>query len=139
MSVVNSALELIGNTPLMKLSKITSDIRANVLVKCEFMNPSGSIKDRMALWMIENAEKEGKLKRGGMIVDSSTGNTGIALSFIGNVKGYKVRIFIPEKWGAEGYSPEDRLKIMRCFGAEVEKVPVEFAATLKLGGELQAE
>ena len=134
MSVVNSVLELIGNTPLMKLNKITSDVRANVLVKCEFMNPSGSIKDRMALWMIENAEKEGKLKKEGMIVDSSTGNTGIALSFIGNVKGYKVRIFMPEKWGAEGYSPEERLKIMRCFGAEVEKVPVEFAATLKLVG-----
>ncbi|OGD46952.1 hypothetical protein A3K70_01475 [Candidatus Bathyarchaeota archaeon RBG_16_48_13] len=134
MSVVNSVLELIGNTPLMKLNRITADVRANVLVKCEFMNPSGSIKDRMALWMIENAEKEGKLKKEGMIVDSSTGNTGIALAFIGNVKGYKVRIFIPEKWGAEGYSPEDRLKIMRCFGAEVEKVPVEFAATLKLAG-----
>ena len=134
MKIANNILELIGNTPLIKLNKLTSGLQTNVLAKCEFLNPSGSIKDRMALWMIENAEKEGKLKKDGIIVDSSTGNTGIALSFVGNVKGYKVRIFIPEKWGAEGYNPENRLKIMKCFGAEVEKVPIEFAATLKLSG-----
>ena len=132
LKTLNSALELIGNTPLVRLKKLTVGFRTRVLAKCEFMNPSGSIKDRMALWMIENAEKEGKLKKGGVIVDSSTGNTGIALSFVGSIKGYAVRIFIPEKWGVEGYSPENRLKIMKCFGAEVEKVPIEYVKTLKI-------
>lgn len=131
MKIVNSVLELIGNTPLIKLNKIGKSVNANLLAKCEFMNPSGSIKDRIALWMIENAEKEGKLKPGSTIIESSTGNTGIALSLVGSVKGYNVKIFIPEEWGAKGYRAEERIKIMKCFGAEVIKVQPKLKAILK--------
>ncbi|MEM3506966.1 MAG: cysteine synthase family protein [Candidatus Bathyarchaeia archaeon] len=131
MKVVESVLELIGNTPMIKLKKIGKNVNANILAKCEFMNPSGSIKDRIALWMIENAEKEGKLKPNGIIVESSTGNTGIALSLVGSIKGYKVKILIPEEWGIDGYRTEERIKIMKCFGAEVIKVPSKLKAVLK--------
>ena len=88
-------LDHIGNTPLLKLGRISEALGVDIFVKCEFTNPGGSIKDRMALCMIEAAEKRGDLKPGGTIVDQSTGNTGPALSFVGNVKGYKVQIFLP--------------------------------------------
>jgi cysteine synthase A len=78
------------------------------LVKCEYFNPSGSIKDRMALRMIEEAEREGKLRKWGMVVDQTSGNTGPALSFVGNVKGYGVRLFIPSEWVGT-YNPENRI------------------------------
>ena len=119
MKITESTLSLIGNTPLKRLTRVTDGVKANVLVKCEYFNPSGSIKDRMALRMIEEAEKEGKLKSGGTVIDQTSGNTGPALSFVGNVKGYKVRIFIPNEW-VGSYNPENRIKIMRFFGAEVE-------------------
>jgi len=117
--ITESTLSLIGNTPLKRLTRVTDGAKANVLVKCEYFNPSGSIKDRMALRMIEEAEKESKLKRGGTIVDQTSGNTGPALSFVGNVKGYNVRLFIPSEW-VGSYNPENRIKTMRFFGAEVE-------------------
>jgi len=116
---MSSALELIGNTPMVRLRRITSGIDANVYVKCEFVNPSGSIKDRMALRMIEEAERSGKLRKGGMIIDATSGNTGPALSFVGSVKGYRVRLFIPARWAGE-YNPQNRVRIMECFGGEVE-------------------
>lgn len=116
---MSSALELIGNTPMARLRRVTSGIDANVYAKCEFLNPSGSIKDRMALRMVEEAERSGKLRKGGTIVDATSGNTGPALSFVGSAKGYKVRLFIPAKWAGE-YNPENRVRIMECFGAKVE-------------------
>jgi cysteine synthase len=119
MKITESTLSMIGNTPLKMLTRVTDGAKANVLVKCEYFNPSGSIKDRMALRMIEEAEKEGKLKRGGTVIDQTSGNTGPALSFVGNVKGYKVRLFIPNEW-VGSYNPENRIKTMRFFGAEVE-------------------
>jgi len=119
MKITESTLSLIGNTPLKRLTRVTDGAKANVLVKCEYFNPSGSIKDRIALKMIETAEKEGKLKSGGTVIDQTSGNTGPALSFVGNVKGYKVRLFIPNEW-AGSFNPENRIKTMRFFGAEVE-------------------
>lgn len=119
MKVIESTLSLIGNTPLKRLTKVTDGVEADVLVKCEYFNPSGSIKDRMALRMIEEAEKAGKLRRGGTVVDQTSGNTGPALSFVGNVKGYRVRLFIPSEWVGV-YNPENRIKTMKFFGAEVE-------------------
>lgn len=115
MKTVNSVLELIGNTPMAKLNSITKALGANILVKLEYCNPTGSLKDRIALKMIEEAEKNGRLKKGYTIVESSTGNTGIALSFVGTLKGYKVIIYetIPGKMDAE------RVKIMKNYGAEV--------------------
>jgi cysteine synthase len=109
---------MIGNTPLKRLTKVTDGTKANVLVKCEYFNPSGSIKDRMAFRMIEEAERAGKLGSGGTVIDQTSGNTGPALSFVGNVKGYKVRLFIPSEWVGP-YNPENRIKTMKFFGAEV--------------------
>jgi cysteine synthase A len=121
MKTIESPLDLIGKTPLIRLRKVASGIKANVLAKCEFRNPSGSIKDRIALRMINDAEKDGKLRPGYTIVEASTGNTGIALSFVGNLKGYKVQIFetIPGKIGKE------RVKIMENYGANVTLISRE--------------
>jgi len=123
MIVKNNVLELIGNTPMLKLNKLTKDIEANVLVKLEYTNPSGSMKDRIALKMIEMAEEEGILKPGDTIVESSTGNTGISISFVGTMKGYKVIIYetMPGRTG------DEKKKIMENYGAEVDVIfPKEY-------------
>ncbi len=117
-------LGAIGNTPLLKLQKVTRDLEVDVYVKCEFMNPGGSIKDRMALCMIEEAEKSGKLKPGGTIVDQSTGNTGPALSFVGNVKGYQVQLFLPAQLSS-AYNPADRIRIAKLFGCTVTSIDLD--------------
>jgi len=119
-----SILGEIGNTPLLKLQKVTDGLDAEIFVKCEFLNPGGSIKDRMALGMIEAAEKSGKLKPGGTVVDQSTGNTGPALSFVGGVKGYKVQLFLPARLSSS-YNPADRIRIARLFGCEVTPIDLE--------------
>lgn len=118
MKVHNSILELIGNTPMVKLRKVTHGLTSEIVVKLEYLNPSGSLKDRIALEMIEQAEKTGDLNPGYTIVESSTGNTGIALSFVGTVKGYNVVIYetIPGKLG------EEKAKMMRNMGAEVHMI-----------------
>jgi cysteine synthase A len=121
---MSDALDLIGNTPIVRLSRVASGIEANVYAKCEFLNPSGSIKDRMALRMIQEAERDGKLSEGGLIIDATSGNTGPALSFVGSMKGYRVRLFIPARWAGE-YNPENRVRVMECYGAEVEKFTTE--------------
>lgn len=127
MKVANNILELIGKTPMVKLNNITKDVETNVLGKLEFFNPSGSMKDRIALKMIEMAEEEGVLKSGYTIVESSTGNTGTSLSFVGTVKGYKVVIYetIPGKMG------EEKIKIMRNYGAEVHVISPKDIRNLK--------
>jgi len=109
---------MIGNTPMVRLNSLTKDIKANVLVKLEYLNPSGSLKDRIALKMVEQAEESGDLKTGYTIVEASTGNTGTSLSFVGTMKGYKVIIYetIPGKMG------EEKVKIMRNYGAEVNVI-----------------
>jgi cysteine synthase A len=119
-----SILEQIGNTPLLKLNKVTEGLDAEVFVKCEYLNPGGSIKDRMALGMIEAAERSGGLRPGGTIVDQSTGNTGPALSFVGGVKGYKVQLFLPAQLSSS-YNPADRIRIARLFGCEVTPIDLE--------------
>jgi cysteine synthase len=117
MDVRESILECIGNTPMIRLNRITKDVSANILVKCEFLNPSGSMKDRMALRMIESAEKEGKLKEGGIVTESSTGNTATALSFVSAAKGYKSVMHMPKGW-----IPDDKRKMLTSYGAEVVEV-----------------
>jgi cysteine synthase len=121
MKKVNSMLELIGNTPILKLNQVAKDVPANVFVKLENMNPSGSYKDRMALAMIEAAEKgltwnHKKLEPGGIVCDASAGNTAPALAFVCAVKGYKVVLCVykPLLRG-----PSTRLKIIGAYGAEV--------------------
>lgn len=122
MNVYSSILELIGNTPMVRLNSITKGFHSEVLVKLEYLNPSGSLKDRIALEMINEAEKSGDLKPGYTIVDASTGNTGISLSFVGTLKGYKVVIYqaTPEEASTE------RTKIMKNIGAEVDTVTPGF-------------
>jgi len=119
-----SILQQIGNTPLLKLRKVTNGLDAEIYVKCEFLNPGGSIKDRMALRMVEEAEKRGQLKPGGVIVDQSTGNTGPALAFVGAVKGYKVQLFLPAQLSSS-YNPADRIRIARLFGCKVTSIDLE--------------
>ena len=116
-------LNHIGNTPLLKLNHVTDGLEVDIYVKCEFTNPGGSIKDRMALCMIEEAEKRGDLKPGGTIVDQSTGNTGPALSFVGNVMGYDVKIFLPAQLKS-AYNSADRVRIARLYGAEVTPIDI---------------
>lgn len=129
MRVHDSVLELIGNTPMVRLNRVTEGIEANVLVKLEYLNPSGSLKDRIALRMIEDAEKSGQLKPGDTIVESSSGNTAIALSLVAAVKGYKMRLYYPETV----WSPE-KLRVMSRYGSEVETVPlVETEVARKAG------
>jgi cysteine synthase A len=100
-----SLLDAIGNTPLIKIG--------NVYAKLESVNPSGSIKDRVALEIVETAEREGKLKKGGTIVEASSGNTGISLAMIAAVKGYKMVVVMPENMS------EERVQMMKAFGAEL--------------------
>ncbi|NWF57345.1 MAG: cysteine synthase family protein [Syntrophaceae bacterium] len=115
--ICDSILEAIGNTPLVRLNRVTEGLEAEVLVKCEYMNPSGSIKDRIALRMIRHAEETGKLKKGSKVVEASTGNTAIALSMVSAVRGYKALMCMPKGWATV-----ERTRTMRAYGAEVQEV-----------------
>jgi len=112
-------LETIGNTPLVKINHLTKDIKATVLAKIEFSNPGGSVKDRVGLAMIEDAEGEGLLKQGSTIVEATSGNTGIGLALAGRVKGYKVILVMTDKIGQE------KRNYLKALGAEVVIVPKE--------------
>jgi cystathionine beta-synthase len=113
----NNILETIGNTPLVKLNKITKDIAATVLAKIETVNPGNSIKDRMAIKMIEDAERSGKLKPGGTIIEGTSGNTGMGLAIGAVVKGYKCIFTTTDKQSRE------KIDALRAFGAEVIVCP----------------
>lgn len=115
----NTILECIGRTPLVKLQKIVNKNAATVVVKCEFMNPSGSIKDRMANYIIEQAERTGKLLPGGTIVENTSGNTGLALAMIAAVKGYRAIFTLPDKMSLE------KINMLKAFGAEVIITPTD--------------
>ena len=119
--IYNSVAELVGKTPMLKLSKLAKahKVKANLLAKCEFYNPAFSIKDRVALKMIENAEKSGKLTDETVFVEATSGNTGIGLAAICAAKGYKLVITMPENMSKE------RILLMRHFGAEVILTPAE--------------
>jgi len=113
----NNILETIGNTPMVKLNKVTKDIKATVLAKIETTNPGNSIKDRMALKMIEDAEKSGKLKPGGTIIEGTSGNTGMGLAIAAVIKGYKCIFTSTDKQSKEKFDA------LRAFGAEVIVCP----------------
>ena len=110
----NNILETIGNTPLVKLNKITADVKATVLAKIETTNPGNSIKDRMALKMIEDAEREGKLKPGGTIIEGTSGNTGMGLALASVIKGYKCIFTTTDKQSKE---KADALRAEKAFNA----------------------
>ncbi|MBQ2266122.1 MAG: pyridoxal-phosphate dependent enzyme, partial [Clostridia bacterium] len=111
--IYNNVLEAVGNTPLIRLQKIVPEDSAQVLVKYEGVNIGGSIKTRTALSMIECAEKSGKITKDTIIVEPTSGNQGIGLSLIGAVKGYKVRIIMPDSVS------EERRKLIKAYGAEL--------------------
>jgi cystathionine beta-synthase len=117
MDIKNNILETIGNTPLIKLNKITKDFPCTVLAKVDYFNPGNSIKDRMALKMIEVAEKEGKLKPGGTIIECTSGNTGMGLAITACVKGYKCIFTTTDKQSKE------KADILKALGAEVIVCP----------------
>lgn len=117
MNIKNNILETIGNTPLIKLNKITRDLPGTILAKVDYFNPGNSIKDRMALKMIEVAEKEGKLKPGGTIIEGTSGNTGMGLALAACVKGYKCIFVTTDKQSKE------KADILKAVGAEVIVCP----------------
>lgn len=114
---LNSVLETVGNTPLIKLNRVTAGISATVLAKVEYFNPAGSIKDRIAFSIIEAAEKEGRLKPGGTIVESTSGNTGAGLALVAALKGYKAIFTMPDKMSAE------KVRLLKAYGADVIVTP----------------
>jgi cysteine synthase A len=114
--LINSVLEAVGGTPLIKLKKMSS---GNVFAKAEFLNPGGSIKDRVAKHIIESAEKEGRLRQGIIIIEATSGNTGIGLSLVGVQKGYHVICVMPENMS------EERKKIIQAFGGQIISTPAE--------------
>ncbi len=116
-TIFNSVTELVGNTPLLKLKRVVPEDAADVYVKLEFKNPAGSVKDRIALAMIEKAERDGKLKKGGTIVEPTSGNTGIGLAMVAAAKGYHIIIVMPETMSVE------RRKLMKGYGAELILTP----------------
>jgi len=117
MKYFNNILETIGNTPLIKLNTITNDIPATVLAKVEYFNPGNSVKDRMAVKMVEDAEKDGRLKPGGTIVEGTSGNTGMGLALAAIVKGYKLICVTNDK------QSKGKIDVLKAVGAEVVICP----------------
>ncbi len=117
MKIYNNILETIGNTPMVKLQGCVPASPHNYFAKVEFFNPGGSVKDRIALSIVEEAEKRGQLKPGGTIVEATSGNTGVGLALVAAVKGYKCVISIPDKMS------EEKINTIRSFGAEVVVTP----------------
>lgn len=119
MAIYNTITELIGKTPLVKLNKFAEkrEAKANIIAKVEFFNPGGSVKDRIALAMIEDAERKGILKPGGTIIEPTSGNTGVGLSLVGAVKGYHVILTMPETMSIE------RRKLAAAYGTEIVLTP----------------
>jgi len=119
MQVYDSLAEVTGGTPLVRLQSVTRGIAKtrNVLVKVEYLNPGGSVKDRIALRMIESAERQGKLAPGGTIIEPTSGNTGVGLAIVANNRGYKCVFVCPDKVA------QDKISVLRAYGADVVVCP----------------
>ncbi len=117
MRFAENVLDTIGRTPLVKLNKVTQGIRATVLAKVEFFNPGGSVKDRIGIRMIEDAIRQGTLKPGGTIVESTSGNTGVGLALVAAVMGFKAVFTMPDKMSQE------KIRLLQALGAEVITTP----------------
>src|SRR6201991_26997 len=117
MQLVEHVADLVGNTPLVRLGPVAAGIAAPVLAKIEYFNPGGSVKDRIALRMIEAAEASGELRPGGTIVEPTSGNTGVGLAMVAQRKGYKCLFVCPDKVS------EDKRNVLRAYGARVVVCP----------------
>src|SRR6202142_2080500 len=113
----NSILDTMGNTPLIRLNRVAKDVPAEVYVKADYLNPGGSVKDRIGVTMIDEAERKGLLKPGGTIIEGTSGNTGMGLALVAAVRGYKVVFTITDKQSRE------KVALLRAFGAEVIVCP----------------
>jgi cystathionine beta-synthase len=119
MEIHNNILEIIGNTPIIRLDKISKGLRTPILAKLENLNPGGSVKDRIGIAMIEDAEKKGLLKPGGTIIEPTSGNTGMGIAIAAAIKGYKMIFVMPEKMS------EEKRSLLRAFGAKVVITPTD--------------
>jgi cystathionine beta-synthase len=117
----NNVLQVIGNTPLVKINSLASGLNCNLYAKCEFLNPGGSVKDRIGYKMVEDAEKAGRIKPGDTLIEPTSGNTGIGIALAGAVKGYRVIITLPEKMSQE------KQVTLAALGAEIIRTPTEAA------------
>src|ERR1700722_4201353 len=118
MQVHDSLTEVMGNTPLIRLRSVTSGVaRADVLAKVEYLNPGGSVKDRIAVRMVDTAERSGLLRPGGVIVEPTSGNTGVGLAIVAQERGYKCIFTCPDKVAL------DKINVLRAYGAEVVVCP----------------
>ena len=117
MDIKNGFIDTIGNTPLVRLASFSEETGCEILAKAEFLNPGGSVKDRAALYIIQDAEKRGLLKPGGTVVEGTAGNTGIGLAHICNAKGYRCLIVIPDT------QSQEKMDALRTLGAEVRAIP----------------
>ncbi len=121
MQVSDSLIELVGGTPLVRLGRMAAHVRPQVLAKVEYLNPGGSVKDRIALAMVEDAEQRGLIRPGGTIVEPTSGNTGVGLALVANARGYKCVFVMPDKMSAE------KIAVLRAYGAEVVVCPTAVA------------
>ncbi|MEV6982829.1 cystathionine beta-synthase [Sphaerisporangium sp. NPDC051017] len=121
MRVHDSLIELMGNTPLVRLRKVTAGVPGQVLAKVEYFNPGGSVKDRIALRMVEAAERSGALRPGGTIVEPTSGNTGVGLAIVAQDRGYRCLFVVPDKVA------QDKIAVLRAYGAEVVVCPTAVA------------
>jgi cysteine synthase A len=136
--IFNNILQVIGKTPIVKLNRIGADLACEFYVKCEFLNPGGSVKDRIGYYMVEHAEKEGKIKPGDTLIEPTSGNTGIGIALAAAVKGYKVIITMPEKMSRE------KQVVLEALGAKIYRTPTEAAwdspeSHISLAKELQKQ
>jgi len=117
--ILDNILGAVGNTPIVKLNSLGSELNCDIYAKCEFLNAGGSVKDRIGLRMVENAEKSGRIKPGDTLIEPTSGNTGIGLALAASVKGYKMIIIMPEKMSME------KEVTLRALGAEIIRTPTE--------------
>jgi cystathionine beta-synthase len=115
--IYNNIVETIGDTPLVKLNRVARGVRCKVVAKVEYFNPGGSVKDRIGVTIIEDAERSGKLKPGGTIVEATSGNTGVGLAIAAILKGYKTVFVMPDKMS------EEKIRVLRAYGARVVVTP----------------
>src|SRR5687767_1181928 len=115
--LLNNILEAIGNTPIVRFNQITKNLKCKMYGKCEFLNPGGSVKDRIAAQMIAKAESEGRIKPGDTLIEASSGNAGLGFALAGAVKGYKIIITMPEKMSKE------KEVILEALGAKIYRTP----------------